>query len=172
VVFLQELSVPIFAATESAVPKNGSSAATISSLTSAIMRYGFRSALTRTVLRLMMLFELIKNHIHSNGQEYGTSFADVLSTSRNHFLDRLELTMLKKGGSVKTESVHFYEDEDKDSADEYEDDYGIVLNAPKRSSIRRKERFRARETVPDTSSKSRRKHKRQSIRTDAKFWEV
>jgi hypothetical protein len=73
---------------------------------------------------------------------------------------------------VKTESVHFYGDENEDAVDNYDDDYGFVLNDPKRSSMRRKERYRAREFVPDIYARSRRKHKRQSIRTDAKFWEV
>ena len=68
---------------------------------------------------------------------------------------------------------HFSEIVDfQDQKDEYEDYEGFVWNDPKRSSIRRKKRFRAQEFVPGMNFRSRRKHNRQSIRTDAKFWEV
>ena len=60
----------------------------------------------------------------------------------------------------------------EDPKDEYEDYGGFVLNVPKRSSIRRKERFREREFVSEFHSRTRRKHNRQSIRTDNRFWEV
>ena len=56
--------------------------------------------------------------------------------------------------------------------DQTEDYDGFVLNVPKRSSIRRKERFRIREFEPEFNSRSRRKHNRQSIRTDTRFWEI
>lgn len=60
----------------------------------------------------------------------------------------------------------------EDQIDEYEDHGGSLLNIPKRSSIRRKERFRAREFEPELNYRGRRKPKRQSIRTDSEFWEV
>ena len=59
-----------------------------------------------------------------------------------------------------------------DQTDEYDEYDGFGLNVSKRSSIRRKERFRPREFVPEFNSRSRRKHSRQSIRTDNRFWEV
>jgi hypothetical protein len=60
----------------------------------------------------------------------------------------------------------------EDEKDEYEDYGAFLLSAPRRSSIRRKRRFPARELVPEFNSRGRRNHSRQSIRTDAKFWEV
>lgn len=73
---------------------------------------------------------------------------------------------------MKNGTVGFYGDGGEARSDEYEDDSGFALTVPKRSSIRRRERFRTREFVPDPGRRSRRKHRRQSIRTDSKFWEV
>jgi hypothetical protein len=60
---------------------------------------------------------------------------------------------------------------DEDASDEFEDADSFGTNTPKRSSIRRKQRFREKELAPEENSRSRRKHNRQSIRTDNKFWE-
>jgi hypothetical protein len=76
---------------------------------------------------------------------------------------------------VKNRNYHPDWIDSEDVTDDYETDIGSNLDVPKRSSIRRKERFRAREFVADLgrrSRRSRRKHRRQSIRTDSEFWEV
>jgi len=73
---------------------------------------------------------------------------------------------------VKNRNYHPDWIDSEDVTDDYETDIGSNLDVPKRSSIRRKERFRAREFVPDLGRRSRRKHRRQSIRTDSEFWEV
>ena len=86
-------------------------------------------------------------------------------------MNHLTVHDAKQGVTVKNHSAYSDWVEFEDPKDEYDDYGGFVLNVPKRSSIRRSKRLRAREFVPDINLRGRRKYDRQSIRTDLRFWE-
>ena len=58
-----------------------------------------------------------------------------------------------------------------DPSDESDDGSDPGLNAPKRSPMRRKEKFRVKDFKVDNDLKDRKRKKRQKHKYDFKFWE-
>ncbi len=62
--------------------------------------------------------------------------------------------------------------DDWDVSLEAPDDFdGPVLNAPKRSPMRRKEKFRTKDFRSDKEQKDRKRNYRNKIKFDSRFWE-
>jgi hypothetical protein len=78
---------------------------------------------------------------------------------------------IRKEFLMKTEAEFPYWDEQEDVIDKFEDLVRFTPDSPKQSSIRRRDKSREKNFVPAMSFKSRKKLRRQSIRTDLRFWE-
>ena len=62
-------------------------------------------------------------------------------------------------------------DEFDDAFEEIDAFSGQVLNAPKRSPMRRKEKFRNKDFRTEKERKDRKKNRRNKLKYDSEFWE-
>lgn len=72
--------------------------------------------------------------------------------------------MVKKGNDARNTDML------DDSFDAYGDYNDSGLNAPKRSPMRRKEKFRAKDSETDTDHKDRKRKNRHKLKYDFEFW--